>query len=170
MHDKLELYDIYGMWHVPFWQRPFFLKVIAIMLFFLLFIGISFAIRWFLKKRVKSLSAPEKALKDIAYLKEQYLKKETKTSEVYGLLLRSMKSFFYAQYGINMLSKTDDESIPFLQDLSLSDTVKEKLEELFKRSAVIKFSFMQISDEHVLSDLDFCSAVIQESVFHAAKR
>ncbi len=170
MHEKHELYDIYGMWHIPFWQRPFFLKVIAMMLFFILFFGIFFFIRWFFKKRAKPLSASEKALKDVASLKEQYLKKEVKMSEVYGLLSRIMKSFFSAQFKIDMLSKTDDESIPFLQDLSLSDTVKEKLEELFKRSAVIKFSFMQISDDQVLSDLDFCSAVIQESVFHAAKR
>lgn len=170
MHEKHELYDIYGMWHVPFWQRPYFLKIIAIMFFALLFLGAYFVIRWFLKKRTKPVSASEKVLKEITCLKGKYLNKEVKTSEVYGLLLRSMKSFFSAQYGVEMLSKTDDESIPFLQDLSLSDTVKEKLEELFKRSAVIKFSFMQISDEHVLSDLDFCSAVIQESVFHAAKR
>lgn len=170
MHDKHELYDIYGMWHTPFWQSPLFLTFIGIIFLIILFWGIFLGIRWFLKKNSRPLSAWEKAEQDIASLKVKYLKKEIKVSEVYVELLGSLKVFFTVQYGIDMRSKTDDESLPFLQDLSLSDTVKEKLEELFKRSAVIKFSFMQISEELVLSDLDLCSAVIQESVSHATKR
>src|SRR5437899_2466422 len=108
-----ELYDIYTMWHVPFWQTDqFFWGVV------LLAMGLSGIAVWLLVKKWRSRKIKQTpwqlALQQLNALKKNNRISMQQGKEFYHELTRIMKVYVHERYQVDVLSTTDQE---FLVDV-----------------------------------------------------
>lgn len=167
--SEQELYGIYGVWYIPFWQQSIFYGLCCLIGCIILFFGIYV----FFKSMRNAKEAPlvywQKALKDIELIRTRYQKNELYESDLYMALTGIIKEFMSIYCKVDFKAKTDDECVFALNNLVISDEKKASLERLFRGSTLIKFSSMHVSAEQIQHDLDTCSAFIQESISHATK-
>lgn len=145
---KNGLYDIYELWHVPFWQTNWFFWVLG-GVFCLLTLGII----WYSTKRFKrpqvEISAWERARNTI----EAFNQLSAQDSEPFYVLLSStLKTYLYERFSFELLGKTDQEVIEFLEKSFLDSTVCADIEKILKGGLYAKFANAQVIQEQMKQD------------------
>lgn len=143
--NELELYDIYGHWHQPFWQTQWF-KIMVLVLGAVL-IGILFFI--FFKKYYKKniLSPTQRALRDLEMLKNKKIITREDAHAAYFSLTAILKNFFQFHYGQRYESMSDYEMIANLRMNGVPSDQMAELENIVNASLSVKYA-----REHALHD------------------
>ena len=166
--NELGLYDIYGPWHVPFWQTNAFYGVMACVI--LLLAGL---VCWYLIKRYRArkpaLSCWERALSDLQQLDKDTMIREDLGKEFYGALTRVLKRYMHERYGLEGTEKTDDEFLKYLKKKEFSSDFLQEIQSIFEGSVVIKFANMSAARQQMERDLFNAIAFIKKTIPQSQK-
>ncbi len=162
MHEQ-ELYDIYDLWHVPFWQTLWF----KIIFFSVLFLALIALIVWFVRRRrnrKKELSAGEQALHDLRALRERKLVCSEHAQEFYLRVTSILKTYLHHQYRLPVQAKTDQELLHFLYQEHFSPSLLQELQEIFSGMELIKFARASAVAEQLERDLQRSILFVERTI------
>lgn len=162
MHEQ-ELYDIYDLWHVPFWQTLWF----KIIFFSVLFLALIVLIVWFVRRRrkhKKELSAGEQALHDLYALRERKLVCSEHAQEFYLQVTAILKTYLQHQYHLPVQAKTDQELLHFLYQEHFSPALLQELQEIFSGMELIKFARASAVSDQLERDLQRSISFVEQMI------
>ncbi len=159
-NPALELYEIYGLWHVPFWQRTWF--KISIFIFFCALVGIIiyFLIKKY-KQRAVQLPAWQIALNALDQLKK--LQMPEYSARYYAALTHLLKVYISARFGVDVCSLTDQQMCDYIDQHLAYDHYKERLKQIFSAGQLIKFAHHDALEKQMIDDWQHAKDFIQES-------
>lgn len=134
-----QLYDIYGMSHIPWWQQQWVLACAGACL--LLFVLGSI---WYIFRRIRAkkrvMTPWDKALLELHGLENQGFVSVIYSKELYTALTNLLKRYVHERYGFDLVGKTDDETIIFLEQHYFPADLLESVRTIFSASVIMKFS------------------------------
>jgi len=137
--EELQIYDIYDMWHVPFWQRLWF-KALLFGLASVVFV----VLLYLLYRVIRQRSVRQKTILDRCIERMQQLKARgfhAQESELYYVLFTVIiKDMLYACYKQDVYSYTDQQLVDYIKTVPLSDAQKEHLARLLLAGQWSKFA------------------------------
>lgn len=156
-----QLYDIYPVWHVPFWQTGWF--VVLVMLTVLTLLGV---LVWFIIKRHKArraLVTPwDYALQQIAQLQQNIAPEKSK--QFYSSLSVILKKYLHARYSYDVESKTDQEVINYLQQQQFSVDLVTQLQAIMEGATMVKFANMQAIAQQMQQDIERSRSFVTQTI------
>ena len=145
-----QLHDIYGMIHVPFWQKPIFYGVVcALGLLVIIFCWYYFRGR----RRQRSAHAWEQALYELEQLDCRGLVDGNQQKLFYSELTRIIKEYLQKRFGISLTSKTDDELLMLSASLDITQEIRQGLQNILDGVVFIKFAQEAAVRERMQRDL-----------------
>lgn len=158
--ERNELYDIYTVWHVPFWQTAIFKGVVALVVGAILLVLLARGARWLIRI-TKRKSYWQQALDDLAAIKKNYGDEIQDSKKFYSEIIAVLKHYFSQRFGCDFAGKTDYESILFLQSIDFNKEHVQVLEELVMAGSMVKFANQQALQDQVEQDWKRCCLLIQ---------
>lgn len=165
-----QLYDIYPLWHVPFWQTSLFYTVIAI-------IGIIFLISgiyYFWKKRRKknaTIEVPwQRALRELRALelKENSTKDDGK--QCYFAMTEILKRYLHARFHLPVQGTTDDELVRYLKDSKQLPELVDAIHDIAQGCIYIKFANEQAMQEQIARHLALSITLVTQTIPRESKK
>jgi len=151
-----ELYGMYEMWHVPFWQTTYFLIAVS-----LLATSCLLLVGWFYYKKRRSAkkiqSCWEIALERLHKLQQADRITPDHCKEFYFTLTLILKNYLHERYHFDLVGKTDEEVIAYLATTNFSPELTAMLESIFNGCVIVKFANMQAIQTTI--ERDFATAV-----------
>lgn len=158
-----QLYDIYGMWHVPFWQTRAF--IIALWCFAALCaIAIIYFLIRMIRARKKTLKPWEWANRELDTLWEQRGFTREDGKRFYSQLTEIIKGYLEKRYGYHVRSATDIELIAYLQAHSFDPALLHDVQQIFEGTQEIKFANLDAIPEQIERDFALCKAFISKTI------
>ncbi len=159
--NKHGLYDIYDVWHVPFWQTTaFFYSMVALGV-----VGVLLSI-WFIIKKMRSkqkVQTPgEKALHQLHALQNSNITVDN-GKEFYFALTAIVKKYLEDRYGYKLTHKTDAECVKYLENNQLLPNHLDDLRRIFSGVEIIKFANAQAAYEQMLNDVQRTILLVQST-------
>lgn len=156
-------YDIYSLWHLPFWQTHAFYYSVLVFVFILVSVICWFLVRWYFKKKIIPKTAWQDALDQLHLLQQTsyHTKKEGKLC--YFAMTDIIKTYLIARYDYPLHGKTDKEVIRYL-------TKKEptflagSLKEIVDGSLHIKFANETALEKKIVQDLEQCCSIVKKTI------
>lgn len=170
MTQQDTLYDIYGHWHVPFWQTKMF-KISLIAFFVLLFAELLFFL--FKKYRKEKLLTPgQQALKRLNALAQKKIELREDAHAVYFELTQIMKKFFGSYFAIPFEQLTDQEMVAQLEKLPQAQWYGQSLQEIVDSSLHVKYAQENALEEQVKENIKKASDIITRLIqdLHSKKK
>lgn len=157
---ELKLYDIYGLWHVPFWQRIWFKISIFLLVCALLSLIIYFVIKKY-KQRMVQLSSWQIALNAL----DELTSFQTVGHRVryYADLTTLLKKYISGRFGVDVRSFTDEQMCSYIDSRVPYDQHKEQLKQIFRAGQLIKFAHHDALEKQMIDDWKYAHAFIQGS-------
>lgn len=159
-----EFYDIYGIWHIPWWQRPWVtnaliaLCIIAALIFFVYVVKK-------IKGRKKKLSAWEIANRDLTALMLSDRINIHESKSFYMQLTNIIKQYLYNRYGFDIYGKTDREILSFLDEqITFPRDLIPVLHDIFEHAGQIKFANISGIVEQMEQDIALSLRLIKETM------
>lgn len=159
-NPELQLYDIYGLWHVPFWQRTWFKITVFLAICALLSVIVYFLIKKY-KQRTVQLPAWQIALNALDALKIW----QTMQHRVryYADLTTLLKNYISSRFGVDVRSFTDQQMCAYIDDHIAYEQHKESLKQIFSEGQLIKFAHHDAFEQQMIDDWQHAHAFIQVS-------
>lgn len=166
MHiDERGLYTQYGMWHTPFWQKPWFVYGVYGFLLLLCIVISLCIVRWYRTRVQKNIPYWKVYLKQLEALKNKNIQ-EDQAIEFYTNLIAIYKGYMSALYSVNLYCKTDEECIIACETLPVTVEQKEEIRTLFAESVEVRFAHRIVSCERMKRDLNNCISYITQTRPH----
>jgi len=160
-----KLHDIYDVWHVPFWQRPWFYWSVYACIFVMLLLVICIVIFMYRSRKKKiAITAWDAALQSLTVLQEQPVVTIEQGGNLYAALTQLLKKYLHQRYGFDIESKTDDEVIVYLEQSNFDPLLFADIREIFEGSVYIKFAHVHVMQEHIEKDLKRSDAFIKATI------
>ena len=158
-----ELYDIYGTWHIPFWQTTAFYGVVG------LFIGLLVLwIIWRLIKKYifkeKKQTAWETALKKLEQLRTQKIANAQYGKKFYNTLTSIIKQYLHDRFAFDVHGKTDEELLVYLEQKHFSSDLLEDVRAIAQGGTLIKFANVQAVQEQIDRDLERSIQLVKKTI------
>jgi hypothetical protein len=160
--NKLELYDIYGHWHQPFWQTRWFKILLIISAILIISSLLLFLFKKFYTK--KSLSAKQKALGDLQLLKNKKIVTREDAHAAYFSLTSILKTFFQSFFGQHFESMSDYEMIANLRINGLPSDQMAELENIINQSLSVKYARENALHDDVMRAISNSIAIIKQTI------
>jgi hypothetical protein len=159
-----EFYDIYGVWHIPWWQQPLF-KIIALAIgCFVLLVLVLYLIKRFTSRK-KQLKPWELAGRDLAVLGDPDNINQHKAKIFYSRLTAIVKQYLCFRYGFDIMGKTDHEILMLLDSqIVFPKDLLPILSEVLGHASQIKFANTVGIEEQMQSDLALCNRLVIETI------
>lgn len=158
LNEKTGLYENYGLWHVPIWQTEKFQLAVKIIAIFILLVVVAYVVRKYVQYRKrKKLPLWDQALADLNRLKQEHKVDAVYGKEFYVTISALLKKYFYDRFGYDVIGKTDDEMIQYLQKHYPDVQSIEDIKVLLQGSVIIKFANVQAAQEQI--DYDYVRAI-----------
>ena len=155
-------YDIYSVWHVPFWQQAwFYWSAIAVALLTILAILFLIYKRYFAKPKAP-ITPWQKALAELDYLKRKPIITQEDGKEFYFALTAILKQYLSSRFGYPLQGKTDSEMASYLKDSELE--TKYQIGDICNGCMVIKFANQQAMAAQVQKHLATSIKIVQETI------
>jgi hypothetical protein len=159
-----ELYDIYTLWHVPFWQtQQFFIALVSIGA---LILGafVAFLIRkW--RARKSTQTAWDKALHQLDEIKKNNRISVEQGKDFYHDLTRIMKEYVHERYRLDVVSATDQEFLATLEkNRVLLPIMLAELQEVMSGLLFIKFANAQAAQTKMHEDFNRVVMIIKTTI------
>jgi hypothetical protein len=148
---QLELYPIYGLWHVPFWQRGWFIIIVLIMALFLFGVCIYLIIKRYRAKKI-ALAPWQIALNGLQDLKVEGLLLPEISERYYVRLTGLLKEYISDQFGVDVRSLTDDQICTYIDTKIPYTDYKEGLKRIFTAGVFIKFANQSAIEKQMVDD------------------
>lgn len=161
MMDENGLYDIYGTWHVPFWQTNlfFYASVACALLIALLVV---FLVVYKFKRGTSKQLYWQKVLGELYQLRKLTIVSKPEGHRAYCQLTDLVKWYCAHRFGQKAEGLTDDELIHFLETQAVTQDELKALGMVLAASGTIKFAGDQALreqfQEHVEVAIRFISA------------
>jgi hypothetical protein len=165
INEETGLYENYGLWHVPFWQTEtfyFVLKVCAVVIALSVCVGLYKA--YVAYKKRKKLPAWDAALRDLSNLKNAHKLDAAQGKEFYLATSSIVKTYLCNRFGYDLLSKTDDEVVGYLQEKKADAELTEDVRALLQGSIVIKFAKAQAAQEKINHDYNRAISIVKKTI------
>lgn len=160
-----KLHDIYDVWHVPFWQRPWFYWSVYSCICMLLLLVIGIIIFTYRSRKKKIAITPwDEALQSLTVLQQQPVVTIEQGGNLYAALTQLLKKYLHQRYGFDIESKTDEEVIVYLEQNNFDPLLLVDIREIFEGSVYIKFAHVQVMQEHIEKDLKCSRAFIKATI------
>ena len=158
-----QLYDIYEMWHLPFWQtREFWITIITIS-----GIVIALVVAWLLRLYIlkkKNETPWDKALRELSRLSLPDTITKEQAKQFYFSVTAILKNYFNRRYLINSKGKTDQELIHMMEEVEvLHANLLPFVRTIFAGCSQIKYADEHALKEQVSRDLDNAIILIKET-------
>lgn len=161
--NKQGLYDIYGGWHVPFWQTKNFYSAMVVLVVLLAGFGLWLLIRWYrLRKSIKPYW--QVALADLDQLKQKNIATVAHGKEFYGHLTVILKKYLYRRYGVDGSAKTDAEFLTTMTQLNIVPDIMEELRSIAAGGTIIKFANEQAVQDQIEQDFRRAVSLIKRTI------
>jgi len=156
---EMQLYDIYGHWHVPFWQTTIF-KITASIILFLLIVG---PLAWYIitRMRYKKLPPHEVALRALEKLKKRPIETRKDAAASYYQLTDIVKDFFGQHYKLPVKGMSDTQMMAALFKTTLPHSLLAPLQTMVEASAYVKYAQQDALRAQVLHHIEMGQSVIQ---------
>ena len=159
-----QFYDIYGIWHVPWWQRPMVKNIGWVVCIILLMAFFVYIIKKFLGRQ-KRLAPWQVALKDLASLGTPDMLNESASKIFYTKLTAIIKQYICERYGFDIYGKTDREILAWLDDQVLfAHDLIPVLQEIFDHAGQTKFANISGIVGSMERDLALSMRLIKETM------
>lgn len=166
MDQETGLYDIYGLWHVPFWQKKWF--IVACILFLFLIMSI-IAWRIIAKRRARKqyITYWDRALAQLDALLDRSIENSQECYHAYNMIVSILKEYLALRYHGSAPAMTDDELLIFLAGTSCPSESLQLLEKILKEGLEIRFAgqhtYKQIVAQAVNAAIVFIKTTLPES-------
>lgn len=153
--EQLKLFDNYGLWHVPFRQKTWF--IVATLVFVCaLIVALTYVYLRYKRSKKKVLSPTERALQDLQLLKKKGLNTIANSSTFYAGLTGILKTYLSMLFMQDVRSNTDQQMLDRIQKMPLFDAQKEGLSRIFSAGELIKFARLDALEDQMEQDWLFC--------------
>jgi hypothetical protein len=165
LNEKTGLYENYGLWHVPIWQTAKFQLAVKIIGGLVLLLIIIFLVRKYLQYRKrKKLPLWDQALLELNQLKREHKVDVLYGKEFYLMISALLKKYFHDRFGYDLMGKTDEEMIQYLQEHYSDAQSIEDIKALLQGSVIIKFANAQAAQEQLDHDYVRSIAIITRTI------
>lgn len=165
LNEKTGLYENYGLWHVPIWQTDQCKLAMKISAIIILLMVVLFCVRKYVQYRKrKKLPLWDQALADLNQLKQEHKVDVLYGKEFYVTVSALLKKYFYDRFGYDVIGKTDDEMIQYLQEHYPDVQSIEDIKALLQGSVIIKFANVQAAQEQIDHDYVRSIAIITRTI------
>ncbi len=160
--DTQQLYDIYGHWHVPFWQTRLFygimIAVIVVMLMVVLW--------WWKTCRKKSALSPEQhAFAALKKLQAMPIITRDDAQQAYLMLTNTLKKYFEYYYSSPFTTYTDQEMVNAISAKNILATRPAGLLEIAQAGTQVKFAredaVRQQLAQHIEASINLINFLVQ---------
>lgn len=162
-NESEQLYDIYGMWHVPFWQTQSFMIAMLALAGIIALAIIYLIVRLIIKRKkpVKPWVWADREL-DALWLKRGFTRDDSK--RFYSQLTEIVKTYLEKRYGYQVRSATDIELLAYLRDRNFEPELWNDLKQIFEGTQEIKFANLDAIPEKIERDFALSKAFITKTI------
>lgn len=159
-----QLFDIYGIVHVPWWQKPI-VKYIQWLVVALIVMGIvTYSIKKILRRK-KTLTPWQQALESFGALKKGVMLNQREAKFFYTHLTSILKHYIFGRYGYDIYGKTDRELLSYLDDqVAFPRDLLPVLSEILDHASAIKFANLPGLVEQMERDLALSVTIVQATI------
>ena len=156
------LYDIYGTWHIPFWQTKIFWAIIIALISFLCFCVVWYCVRrFFWKKHDETFY--DKALRELHVLLLTKVINKEDGKLFYFKITAILKTYLDNRYGFTLAGKTDQEVILFLEKSCFPSELLSSARDIFTGCLRIKYADEQAVQDQVARDFHSAELIIKQT-------
>lgn len=138
MDLQSQLYDIYGFWHVPFWQTRWFFYACCGVGVLVLIAAIVLIYRWHMRK--PALTYWQEAINQLTALLPLVQTNPEYCYQAYAKLVLILKEYLSKRYDVTVRAMTDEELLVFLVQASCSSEVLQLVERILRGGTEIRFA------------------------------
>lgn len=162
-NETEQLYDIYGIWHIPFWQQSWFIISMWILVGLLMLALIYNVVRFVLKRKkpIKPWTWANGAL-DALWEKRGFTREDGK--RFYSQLTEIIKIYLEKRYGYQVRSATDIELLVYLRARDFDAELCNDLARIFEGAQEIKFANLDAIPENIERDFAISKAFITKTI------
>ncbi len=160
--DVDKLYDIYEMWHVPFWQTTLFCVILGGCVAAVAIVAL-YKIYNAYRGSNKPRPAWEQALKDLGKLANLEITDKRQAKQFYFLLTSIIKKYLSRRYSLMITGKTDRELIELIEKKELPADVFLKARSIFMGCSLIKYADEKCLNDQCKEDLDRAIMLVERS-------
>jgi hypothetical protein len=157
--QALELIDIYGLWHVPLWQRPWFIPLVVAVLLL-----VAAAIGWYMyRRRARTVVvAPwQYTLEQLGRLDR--LAQDAHQGEQFYVRITTLLKFYLSDYfGQDLASMTDQQLVDYVAQTDCPEQHKKMIERIFYGGQMVKFAQQATLVQQMQQDLAQAIQLVQE--------
>lgn len=159
-----QLFDIYGIVHVPWWQRPVIKYISCLLLGLLVLIFCWYVVKKIVLKK-KPLSPWRQALESLEALKNSTMLNEREAKFFYTQLTSIIKQYIYSRFGYDIYGKTDHEVLAYLDEqIAFPRELLPVLADILDHASAIKFANVQGLIAQMERDLASSISIVKETV------
>jgi len=160
IHTTPELANIYGMWHVPFWQTGWFKLCCATGALAALSI-VSYA-GWYIisRRRTPQLSPWEEALKQLESMGATLPQNSNETRLYYLRLTYILKHYLQRRYNCTLVGSTDTELATQALSHGAPEQAADQLKEILEGAILIKFARAEARQAQIARDLKHARTIV----------
>jgi len=175
------MYDIYDMWHQPWWQRTEFRYACIIFGIAILLLMGYMVIRWYRKRLSERIKSPwERALEDLEKLKPIALRSNNDVDMINGIPVHQFSVLFYGQlsailkrylhdrFAYAIVNSTDWEIIAYLKALEVPEKneqeVMAQVVDVLQGGYYVKFAGQRVVTEQIERHFNMSIAVIKKTI------
>lgn len=153
---ELELYDIYGTWHVPFWQTTLFLNTL-----FATGVLLAVGVCWYVYKRYKrkkTFPLPQHILAQLMGVRASFINTTQDAQKAYEIMTAALKTYFQYYYEKPFTVLSDNELQNAIAVNHFPEEYKEAIKKLLEDGVHVKFArenaLQQQVSEHAQLSID----------------
>lgn len=163
--DDKGLYDIYSLWHIPFWQTSFFYWIILSFLAFSIVLALWVTIMWWYgKKKTVVKPAWQEALDKLYQLQQKKYLSKAEGKSCYFAMTAIIKTYLIARYQYPLHSKTDQEMIHYIAKQKKQEKIADALKEIIHGSLYIKFANERAMQKTIMVHLERCCTIVHQTI------
>jgi hypothetical protein len=165
VQDKNGLFDIYGMWHEPFWQTSWFHGICyALIVCIVLLLGLIIGYYIYRKLYKNRLSAWQYACLQLEPLtKRQYQDRED-AKQAYTIITSVLKEYCASRFSWPVISATDDEFATYVKTTSLLPELVEDIQHIVSGAVMVKFANQNALALQVITDANRALSVVRMTI------
>lgn len=160
--QELQLFDNYGLWHVPFWHKPWFIIVVTLSALILISL-LLFLLFKFKPIKKKRLTRWQQTMHDLLHLQKGELHNIAQSSAFYASLTAIMKRYMSDLYAQDVKSYTDQQMLDYIASLDLFDAQKASLGQIFSAGELIKFANQDALEQQMQDDITFSISFVRST-------
>jgi len=159
-----DFYDIFGVWHEPWWQRTafkgFIISLISLIGLWLIYVVLK---KIFTRKKYKPCW--EIALAYLGNLSAQNILVSGKAKTFYFQLTGILKQYITERYGVAVLGSTEKEILAYLEEqVNFPKESLPLLRDIFDHARSIKFANEAALKEQIEQDLALGVRLVRETI------